>query len=75
MCLCVMCLGGVRFIMCLCVMCLGGARFIYVFMCYVLGSGEVHLFVMCYVLEHITRQHITYSKMLCVINHHKVHIF
>jgi hypothetical protein len=46
MCLCVMCLGGVRFIYVLCVMCLGGVRFIY---------------VMCYVLEHITRQHITHN--------------
>jgi hypothetical protein len=30
----------------LCVMCLGGVRFIYVFMCYVLERGEVHLCVM-----------------------------
>jgi hypothetical protein len=51
MCLCVMCLGGVRFIYVLCA-CLGGVRFTYVFMCYVLGRGEVYLYVMCYyVLE------------------------
>jgi hypothetical protein len=35
--------------MCLCVMCLRGVRFIYVFMCYVLERGEVHLcvYVLC----------------------------
>jgi hypothetical protein len=37
-------------LMCLCVMCLGGVRFTYVFMRYVLERGEVHLCVMCYVL-------------------------
>jgi hypothetical protein len=68
MCLCVMCLGGVRFTyVLLCVMCLGAVRFIYVFMCYVLGRGDVYLCVMCYVLEHITRQHITHNPRILYI--------
>jgi hypothetical protein len=46
--------------MCLCVKCLGGVRFTYVFMCYVLERGEVHLCVICYVLEQHITQNIYY---------------